>query len=117
MHADTLYNRMLRQEEAAQAAKEQGLPTPGPAELFPRPAGALEPGAELRKTWDEKLEKLEPEQRATEEAALRADFQAKAAVAQDVQKLWDEQAVERKAREKEGQTTAVDRLFGLFRFK
>lgn len=119
MHADALYQRVLEQEQALKDAKEQGSPTTDLQTLFPKPqiASTIEPGAELRKSWEEKLQNLPPEEQASEEAALLADFQAKAAVARDVQKLWDAQAEERKAREAEGKTTILDRFSGLFRFK
>lgn len=122
MHADKLYERMLEQEKVIKAAKEQGLEPPELKDLFATgkaapvaPSGAdIEPGAELRKTWDETLSKLPPEERAAEEAALRADLQAKAAMAKDVQKLWDEQAAERKARENQGAATMMDRVANMF---
>ncbi|ROT39337.1 hypothetical protein SODALDRAFT_323737 [Sodiomyces alkalinus F11] len=119
MHADALYLRVLEQERALKDAKDQGRPLSDLQTLFPKPEGAnaIEPGAELRKSWEEKLQSLPPEERASEEAALRADFQAKAVVARDVQKLWEAQADERKAREAEGKTTMLDRFSSLFRFK
>jgi hypothetical protein len=117
MHADSLYTKMLEQEQRNKDAKEKGLPVADLAKLYPRPANEIEPGAELRKQWDEQIAKLPVEERATEEAALRADFQAKAAVAKDVQKLWDEQAAERKAREEQGKTTIKDRVTDIFRIK
>ncbi|KAL2755105.1 hypothetical protein ACRALDRAFT_1082650 [Sodiomyces alcalophilus JCM 7366] len=119
MHADTMYQRVLEQEQAITDAKGQGRPLSDLQTVFPKPeaTGMIEPGAELRKTWEEKLQSLPPEERASEEAALRADFQAKAIVARDVQKLWDAQAEERKAREAEGKTTMLDRFSGIFRFK
>ncbi|KAM0288091.1 hypothetical protein ACHAQH_000159 [Verticillium albo-atrum] len=117
MHADTLYVRIIEQEKSIKAAEEQGLPAPEFRNIFPKPENAIEPGVEVRKSWDEKLDKLPAAERATEEAALRADFQAKAVVAKDVQKLWDEQAAARKARESEGQTSIVEKVAGLFRFR
>ncbi|KAM0335389.1 hypothetical protein ACHAQA_000434 [Verticillium albo-atrum] len=117
MHADALYVRMIEQEKVIKTAQDQGLPSPEFRNMFPKPENAIEPGAELRKTWDEQLEKLPPAERATEEAALRADFQAKAVVAKDVQKLWNEQAAARKAREAEGQTSIVERVADVFRFR
>lgn len=117
MHADKLYMNMLKQEQIVKDAKEQGAPVPDLKDLFPRPANAIQPGPELRKSWDEKLAQLPVEQRATEEAALMADFQAKAVVAKDVQKLWDEQAEIRKTRETQGQATIVDRVTNMFRFR
>ncbi|KAH7375278.1 hypothetical protein B0T11DRAFT_270016 [Plectosphaerella cucumerina] len=117
MHADSLYTKMLEQEQRNKDAKEKGLPVADLGKLYPRPANEIEPGVELRKQWDEQIAKLPVEERAAEEAALRADFQAKAAVAKDVQKLWDEQAAERKAREEQGKTTIKDRVTDIFRIK
>lgn len=117
MHADKLYVNMLEQEKVMKDAKEKGLPAPSLKDLFPKPENAIHPGPELRKSWDEKLAALPVEERATEEAALMADFQAKAVVAKDVQKLWDEQADERKARELQGSATMMDRVANMFRLK
>lgn len=117
MHADSLYTKMLEQEQRNKDAKEQGVSTADLASLFPRPVNEIEPGVELRKQWDEQLAKLPVEERAAEEAALRADFQAKAVVAKDVQKLWDAQDAERKAREQEGKTTIKDRVTDTFRIR
>ncbi|EGY17353.1 hypothetical protein HYQ45_009261 [Verticillium longisporum] len=117
MHADSLYVRMIDQEKAIKGAEERGLPAPEFKNIFPKPENAIEPGAELRKSWDEQLDKLPAAERATEEAALRADFQAKAAVAKDVQKLWDEQAAARKAREAGGQTSIAEKVTDIFRFR
>ncbi|KAL0935138.1 uncharacterized protein CTRU02_209729 [Colletotrichum truncatum] len=116
MHADALYNRMLEQEKAIELAKKEGLPVPKLDLSIPTvaEAGAIQPRPDLEKSWREKLEQLPEEERAAEEAALRADLQAKAAVAKDVQKLWDEQEKERQQRKAEGKATIMDRVSGVF---
>lgn len=72
------------------------------------------PHEELQKQWKEQLDKLPVEERAVEEAALRADLQAKAEVAGSVQKIWDDQAAQRKQRQAEGSSTFGDYLAALF---
>ncbi|OLN81736.1 hypothetical protein CCHL11_06953 [Colletotrichum chlorophyti] len=116
MHADSLYNRMLDQEKAIEAAKKEGLPAPKFDLALPSvaAAGAVKPRPDLEKEWKEKLEQLPEEERAVEEAALRADLQAKADVAKNVQKLWDEQEKEKERRKAEGKTTIADRIAGAF---
>ncbi|KAK2009045.1 hypothetical protein LZ32DRAFT_608834 [Colletotrichum eremochloae] len=121
MHADKLYARMIEQEEAAEAAKKEGLPVPKFDFAIPTsPAGAdpttpeVKPRPELEKSWREQLEKLPEAERAAEEAALRADLQAKADVAKNVQKLWEEQEKEKERRKAEGKATIVDRIAGAF---
>ncbi|KAF3806778.1 hypothetical protein GCG54_00000144 [Colletotrichum gloeosporioides] len=117
MHADKLYQRMVEQEKAIEAAKQEGLPVPkfdlsipAAAEMAP----AIQPRPDLEKSWKEKLEQLPEEERAVEEAALRADLQAKAEVAKNVQKLWDEQEKEKQQRKAEGKATVMDRITGAF---
>ncbi|KAJ0337827.1 hypothetical protein COL922a_006314 [Colletotrichum nupharicola] len=113
MHADKLYQRMVEQEKAIEAAKQEGLPVPKfdlsiPAAVEAAPA--IQPRPDLEKSWKEKLEQLPEEERAVEEAALRADLQAKAEVAKNVQKLWDEQEKEKQQRKAEGKATVMDRI-------
>ncbi|KAI8299862.1 hypothetical protein K4K61_010296 [Colletotrichum sp. SAR11_59] len=117
MHADKLYQRMVEQEKAIEAAKQEGLPVPKfdlsiPAAV--KAAPAIQPRPDLEKSWKEKLEQLPEEERAVEEAALRADLQAKAEVAKNVQKLWDEQEKEKQQRKAEGKATVMDRITGAF---
>ncbi|KAK1980836.1 hypothetical protein LZ30DRAFT_594012 [Colletotrichum cereale] len=121
MHADQLYVRMMEQEKAAEAAKKEGLPAPKFELAIPvAPVGAdpavpeVKARPDLEKSWREQLEKLPEAERAVEEAALRADLQAKADVAKNVQKLWDEQEKEKERRKAEGKATIVDRIAGAF---
>ncbi|KAI3527735.1 hypothetical protein CSPX01_16741 [Colletotrichum filicis] len=118
MHADQLYGRMIEQEEAVEAAKKEGLPVPKfdftiPV-AAPAAAAAHTPRPDLETSWKEKLEQLPESERAAEEAALRADFQANVEVAKNVQKLWDEQEKEKERRKAEGKATIVDRISGTF---
>uniref|UniRef100_L2G8X4 Autophagy protein n=1 Tax=Colletotrichum fructicola (strain Nara gc5) TaxID=1213859 RepID=L2G8X4_COLFN len=96
MHADKLYQRMVEQEKAIEAAKQEGLPVPNLGQIS-RNRG--------RRSWSSC---------AVEEAALRADLQAKAEVAKNVQKLWDEQEKEKQQRKAEGKATVMDRITGAF---
>ncbi|KAF9875693.1 hypothetical protein CkaCkLH20_06625 [Colletotrichum karsti] len=116
MHADTLYQRMLEQEKAIEAAKAEGLPLPKLDLSIPAASetAAIQPRPDLEKSWREKLEQLPEEERPAEEAALRADLQAKAEVAKNVQKLWDEQEKEKQQRKAEGKATVMDKISGAF---
>ncbi|KAF4974148.1 hypothetical protein FZEAL_8913 [Fusarium zealandicum] len=115
MHADSLYLRMIKHEEAVEKAKAEGLPAPVFESTLPKAkAQAVAPTEELQQQWKEKLEKLPVEERPAEEAALRADLQAKAEVAGSVQKIWDTQAEQRKQRQAEGSSTFGDYLASLF---
>ncbi|KAF4464771.1 hypothetical protein FALBO_8395 [Fusarium albosuccineum] len=115
MHADSLFQRMIKHEEAVEKAKAEGLPIPVFEPSIPKvKSQAVAPTEELQQQWKEKLEKLPVEERAAEEAALRADLQAKAEVADSVQKIWDTQAEQRKQRQVEGSSNFGDYLASLF---
>ncbi|KAM5355411.1 hypothetical protein ACJ41O_002057 [Fusarium nematophilum] len=115
MHADSLFQRMIKHEEAVEKAKADGLPAPVFETTIPKAkANSITPTEELQQQWKEQLEKLPAEERAMEEAALRADLQAKAEVAGSVQKIWDTQAEQRKQRQAEGNSTFTDYLSALF---
>ncbi|KAF4967313.1 hypothetical protein FSARC_5143 [Fusarium sarcochroum] len=115
MHADSLYQRMIKHEEAVEKAKTEGLPVPVFQTTIPKAkANAVAPTEELQQQWKEQLDKLPAEERVVEEAALRADLQAKAEVAGNVQKIWDTQAEQRKQRQAEGNSTFGDYVASLF---
>ncbi|SPJ75005.1 uncharacterized protein FTOL_04736 [Fusarium torulosum] len=115
MHADSLYQRMMKHEEAVEKAKAEGLPVPVFQTTLPKiKTGAVLPTEELQQQWKEQLDKLPAEERIVEEAALRADLQAKAEVAGNVQKIWDTQAEQRKQRQAEGNSTFGDYVASLF---
>ncbi|KAJ4237108.1 hypothetical protein NW759_000229 [Fusarium solani] len=115
MHADALFQRMIKHEDAVEKAKAEGLPIPVFEPAIPKSKGpTVTPTEELQQQWKEQLEKLPEEERAMEEAALRADLQAKAEVAGSVQKIWDTQAEQRKQRQAEGNSTFGDYVASLF---
>lgn len=137
MHADTLYHRMLEQEKAINAAKEAGLPVPT-FEPVVRPAGAVAaatpagagrgaarteddglapPSEEVLAAWRKHLDKVEPDERGAEEQALRADWRARARMAADVSRLWEQEAEERKARKADGKGTWADAVAGFVKVK
>ncbi|KAL2180477.1 uncharacterized protein P884DRAFT_255639 [Thermothelomyces heterothallicus CBS 202.75] len=142
MRADELYHRMLDQEREAEKARAEGREVPAFKPLFDdddnnnnnnnnnnggagrgntAAAGAPsseaakvpEPSAATLASWKEKLEKLPPEEREAEEKALRAEHRAKAEMAMQIQKLWEEQAKEREARKAEGKETIMDKFASL----
>lgn len=120
LHADALFQRMLQHEAEVEKAKENGtlIPTFDPS--IPKPSSsaaatpAVKPSEELQKQWKEKLDQLPEEERPAEEAALRADLQAKADVARNVKKIWDAKREEREVRRAEGQATFSDTIAALF---
>ncbi|KAL2158057.1 hypothetical protein VTH06DRAFT_4867 [Thermothelomyces fergusii] len=130
MRADELYHRMLDHEREAERARAEGREAPPFRPLFGDEANhgddaasassaaaaaaaaakVPEPSAATLASWKEKLEKLPPEEREAEEKALRAEHRAKAEVAMQIQKLWEEQAREREARKAEGKETIMDKF-------
>ncbi|PON30684.1 hypothetical protein TGAM01_v200104 [Trichoderma gamsii] len=118
LHADALFQRMLQHEAEVEKAKEAGTLIPSFDPSIPRttatPATAVKPSEELQKQWKEKLDQLPEDERAAEEAALRADLQAKADVARNVKKIWDAKREEREVRRAEGQATFSDTIAALF---
>ncbi|KAF0645592.1 hypothetical protein FPSE5266_00641 [Fusarium pseudograminearum] len=115
MHADALYQRMIKHEEAVEKAKAEGLPVPVFQSKLPKAKDdSVVPTEELQQQWKEQLDKLPAEERAVEEAALRADLQVKAEVVGNVQKIWDTQAEQRKQRQAEGNSTFGDYMASLF---
>ncbi|KAI0415886.1 hypothetical protein F5X98DRAFT_376267 [Xylaria grammica] len=119
MHADSLYQRLMKQEIEIEAAKKEGRPIPKFAPLIPRPmADAATPEPELTPEQQEtlrlKLEKVPEEDRAAEEEAIRGELRAKADVASRVQSLWQQQDLERQMRKQKGEETLWDRAAGVF---
>ncbi|UKZ65225.1 uncharacterized protein TrAtP1_006421 [Trichoderma atroviride] len=118
LHADALFQRMLQHEAEVEKAKEAGTLIPSFDPSIPKPtatpATAVKPSEELQKQWKEKLDQLPEDERAAEEAALRADLQAKADVARNVKKIWDAKREERDVRRAEGQATFSDTIAALF---
>ncbi|KAH6990856.1 hypothetical protein BKA56DRAFT_573262 [Ilyonectria sp. MPI-CAGE-AT-0026] len=115
MHADSLYQRMIGHEAAVEKAKAEGLPIPVFEPAVPKlKADMITPSEELQQQWKEKLDQLPLEERAIEEAALRADLHAKSVVAGQVQEIWDTQKDERQKRQAAGNSTFTDYLSTLF---
>ncbi|KAK4194853.1 hypothetical protein QBC40DRAFT_289978 [Triangularia verruculosa] len=127
MRADELYHQMLDQEEEIKKAREEGRQAPEFRSVLEEAAKARAkqqeavaqqqtippPPPELIASWKEKLEKLPEQDRAAEEAALRADYRANAEMAASIQGLWQEQAKQREERRKKGEETFLDRFRGV----
>ncbi|KAJ4165028.1 hypothetical protein LMH87_006677 [Akanthomyces muscarius] len=115
MHADKLFNRMLDHEKAVAKAKEEGRPVPVFDSVVPKPSAQLpRPNEEVEKTWRDSLAKLPEDERAAEEAALRADYQTKEDVAKNIKELRDATKKERDARQAAGEATLTDTLSALW---
>jgi hypothetical protein len=139
MHADDLYQQMLKHEHAVKEAKEQGIPQPefkpvmsreniakvlgirsGKAvdiEENARKAGIdVEKLVELKekqqKKLDEKWKNLTPEERVAEEAALISRIQEKEYMVRDYTEFMKEKQLERHKRKEEGKESVADQLHG-----
>lgn len=120
MHADALYQKMQAQEAEIDAAKAEGRPIPTFAPLIPKQAvRSLGPERELTQEQQADLRarllKVPEEERAAEEAAIRAEFRSKAEISARVHGLWEQQEKERIERKQMGQETVWDRVSGVFR--
>ena len=62
--------------------------------------------------WKRKLETLPEDERAAEEQAMRADWLSRQKVAEDLQRFWDGQAAERKARQDTGTASWAETIRG-----
>jgi hypothetical protein len=129
MHADTLYHRMLDQEAAIEAAKEEGRPVPTfPPILSKLPKvveadipfadeNQLQPSdlsAKVQKALKKRLDDLPEAERELEERAIKAEIQAGEQVAGHLGTLYEKQAEERRRRKEEGRETMGDRLSSMF---
>lgn len=119
MHADALFQRMMKQEAEIEAAKKEGRPIPKFEPLVPRPmVNAVAPEPELtpeqQETLKARLEKVAEGDRAAEEEAIKGELRAKAEVATKVQELWKQQELERRIRKEKGEETLWDRAAGAF---
>lgn len=134
MHADTLYHRMLDQEEAIEKAKAEGKPIPSfpPLITTRAPATSAAPPAPHEKSLDDNLVKTadlpvsvqaslkkrldglsEPERRI-EEMAIKAEIQAGEQVAGQLGTIYDKQAEERRQRKEAGKERMGDWITSLF---
>jgi hypothetical protein len=109
MHSDTLYQRMIAHEAAVEKAKQEGAPLPQFELRIPQ-VKTIKPSEEQEKTWKEALDKLPEDERAAEEAALRADLAVNLTAAQDIKKFRAEKEKEREQRRAEGKATLSDNL-------
>jgi hypothetical protein len=106
MHADALYQRVLAHEAAVNKAREEGTPIPVFDPVIPRLAARsteprVQPSDEVKKQWDEKLQELPESERAAEEAALRADLQAKSDVARNMKDFYESRKKQKQEERKE----------------
>lgn len=120
MHADSLYLKMQAQEAEIDAAKAEGRPIPTFEPLIPKQAvRSLGPERDLTPEQQtdlrERLLKVPEEERAAEEAAVRAEFRSKAEISARVHGIWEQQDRERAERKQRGEETVWDRVSGAFR--
>ncbi|EFW99579.1 hypothetical protein CMQ_7947 [Grosmannia clavigera kw1407] len=121
VHADALYHRMLDQEAAVELAKIEGRPAPVVSMdvgISGLPAAASPPipadvPEDMRKDWAERLAGVPENERPAEEAAMRAELQARLELTGRVARLRAAQAAEREQRKAEGRATLSDRVSGL----
>jgi hypothetical protein len=132
MHADTLYHRMLDQEQQIEAAKAEGRPVPTfpplmsqakssatQAEPTPAPINnklqASELPTKVQAQFKSRLEGLSAEEREVEERAIRAEIEAGEQVATQLGNIYKKQDEERRQRKEQGKETISDRLLSIFR--
>lgn len=127
MHADLLYQQMLEQENAVEAAKVAGLPTPKyPSVLGPAttPVGTTTSTNEVKTEVDKAsvqespqatksgLQTLEQFERAVAEKALLEEFRAVHGVKEGLEEVRGKKEEERLKRQAEGKPTVPDRITG-----
>ncbi|PQE15796.1 autophagy-related 6 protein [Rutstroemia sp. NJR-2017a BBW] len=132
MHADTLYHRMLDQEQQIEAAKAEGRPVPTfpplmsqakssatQAEPVPAPINnklqASELPTKVQAQFKSRLEGLSAEEREVEERAIRAEIEAGEQVATQLGNIYKKQDEERRQRKEQGKETISDKLLSIFR--
>lgn len=105
---------MIVHESAATKARETGLPVPAFEIIPPRIASkAPVPDDAVTSRWRDQLDRLPEDERAVEEAALRADYEARSRTAEKVRELKEKDNEERKQRREEGRATMGDHIWGL----
>ncbi|CAL3971972.1 unnamed protein product [Diplocarpon coronariae] len=128
MHADTLYHRMLAQEEAAEAAKAEGKPAPEfpplLSSLGPKTSAPASPEESKMKAADlspkmqaefkKRLDGLSGDEREVEEKAINAEIQAGVQVAENLGGIYERQAEERRLRKEQGKETISDKILSAF---
>jgi hypothetical protein len=137
MHADTLYHRMLEQEEAIEKAKAEGKPIPSflplitskPESSMPAATAAPERSLDdnrvkaedlpvsVQASFKKRLEGLSEPEKRVEEMAIKAEIQAGEQVAEQLGSIYDRQAEERRKRKEEGKETMGDRISSIFGFR
>lgn len=129
MHADTLYQRMLKQEKAIEAAKAEGREAPTfPPLLSDRfkfiPQKSEEQGIQvtdlspaIQAGFKKRLDGLSGEEREVEEKAIRAEIQVGEELAKNLGSLYDKQDRERMVRKAEGRETIGDKVTSVFGFR
>lgn len=111
MHADALYQRVLQHEAAVAKAKEEGTAIPAFNPAVPKVSKTtIQPSEEVQQQWKEKLEQLPEEERPLEEAALKADLQAKSDVARSMKEFYE--AKKKKKSENEDPKIGNTQSFG-----
>ncbi|KAI9674864.1 MAG: hypothetical protein M1829_003604 [Trizodia sp. TS-e1964] len=129
MHADTLYQRMLAQEAATEAARAAGLPAPEFGELIESAESAGEMDGQAAAERIEKLpasslaqlehrfRNLTPVERAVEEKAVAAEIRAGEKLKRDLDAFNQGKDKARLARKEEGSETIADRITRALRWQ
>lgn len=124
MHADTLYQRMLNQEQQIQQAKETGGPVPSFPPILSDAKKELliedkynvsALGPDVQKAFRKRLNGLSGEDRVLEEKALQAELQATAELKSSLTAVWMDQNKVAQKRENLGQATLVDKIWKAMR--
>lgn len=135
MHADTLYHRMLEQEEAIESAKAEGRPLPAFEPLL-KPSSRnnaaqsptipiVEPNLPkyshlppaMQDEIKERLKDLTDKDRELEERVITAELEAGEQVAGYMDNIHRKQAKERQMRKEMGKETIGDKFSSIFGFR
>jgi hypothetical protein len=112
MHADRLWQRLVQQEKLIEEAKENDLPIPQFQPIIPnkniRPARELP--EELRKGLEKRVQGMNPQQRAIEEAVFAAEVDNQRVVGKQGIEFLEREQQARAQRFKDGTATLGDRM-------
>jgi hypothetical protein len=112
MHADRLWQRLVEQEKLIDEAKQNDQPVPQFQPVLPnkniRPARELP--EELRKGLEKRVEGMNPQQRAIEEAVFAAEIDNQRVVGKQGIEFLEREQKARAQRFKDGTATLGDRM-------
>lgn len=128
MHADTLYQRMLKQEAQIEEAQAAGREIPKfpplmsdqfkfvPQNPDQQAIKVEDLSPAVQSGFKKRLDGKTGEEREVEERAIRAELQSGEQLARSLGSMYDQQKADREARKREGKETIGDRVNSVFGF-